>query len=1460
MNQKVSQVLVSVAMAGAVVAASSSVVQGGTIPLKDITMAPLRFMAVPAGQVHDLGGFLGERYRLNTEDRLLGNLGFEQEKLLRMVEEKKTAEWNFVGEHSGKWLEAAIWSSQTTGNAALRTKAEETLRRMIAAQEPDGYLGIMATSLRTPAQPLRGMDPYEQYFTLHALITAYEAWGSKPALESAKKLADYYVKTVGPGKAEFWPKPEDRSNGCGTIAGHAAHQSLEGTLFIDPMMRLYQTTGEKRYLDWTQWVVNNINRWGKMNDPKLNVMDDLDLVADGKKPIGAVKRWSHSHTWHMNFLGMLRLYQATGDPTLLSKVEGAMRDIMSRQVFATGAVSVQECYQADQSLPNGESVAETCASMSWLELNQYLLEMTANPAYADTIEKVMVNHLPAAQASDGGGFRYHTALVGVKGRAMGGSTCCQGSGHRATAEQPRFFYATDKDGLFVNQFVASLVNVKLVSGTGVTLKQKTDYPSDGNIRIEVAPEKAELFSLRIRLPGWCDKPVLRVNGTPVADLKPGTYATVKREWKAGDVVELQLPMTPQWVKGEYNNSGLVCLKRGPVVYMIDGIWVEGGLGDLLSMEAVAVDTRATPVAEPLPAGFLGPALAVPVRVVDQPVKIVKMVPFANAGRWYVDEANKEKRPGRNLYGAWLAPVGRERNAAAVSIEVARREELPRVIDRTGPSFKDVEHNPKNGSQKPQGWSHLGYRTRHSGDWFSWDLKVLPDVPISLRVGCSGGEFGIVKFAFDVLVDGQKVGKMAVPSPEGRVDGVFELPKELTQGKEKITVRFQAQQGKQAGRVFDVLTVRGTTAAAAAGDATDAIVLDSSSPGRAFEGIGAVSAGASSRLLVDYPEPQRGQILDYLFKPNYGAGFQHLKVEVGSDMNSTDGTEPSHMRTRQDENYTRGYEWWLMKEAQSRNPDIILDCLAWAAPGWIGDGKFFSQDMADYYVKFIRGAKVVHGLDIRYVGLWNEKPYDAEWIKLLRQVLDKAGLPRVGIVASDLYQTNKWDLAEKVAKDPVLKAAIHAIGAHYPKFESPPAARSCGLPLWSSEDGPWSGDWKAAQNLARTYNRNYVLGKITKTEIWSPISSYYDNLPLPGSGVMRANTPWSGNYEVQPALWATAHSTQFARPGWVYIDSACRMIEGGSVVVLRSPDKKEWSLIIETTEAKNPQTLRFELKGEWPGAKLLAWKSTGTRQFQKIEPIPITGNRFEITLEPGAIASLTTLTSPRKGDAVPPPAAPFPLSYTDDFESYQPGATPRYCSDYAGAFEAVKRADDKGIALRQVIAAPGIEWQASAFPETFLGDQSWRDGEVSIDAMVEKAGFVSLFGHVERIEQNGNPPWGIWLKVETTGIWQLAAIREKTITKNGKEKKTGEPVLLASGTTPFAPDVWHSLKLAFRDDSIRAMIDGAEVAGVRSDLTPAGMVGFGSGWHGAQFDNLKMIARINVTATNSEASVCKESVP
>ena len=168
-----------------------------------------------------------------------------------------------------------------------------------------------------------------------------------------------------------------------------------------------------------------------------------------------------------------------------------------------------------------------------------------------------------------------------------------------------------------------------------------------------------------------------------------------------------------------------------------------------------------------------------------------------------------------------------------------------------------------------------------------------------------------------------------------------------------------------------------------------------------------------------------------------------------------GCEPSHKHTRDDENYHRGYEWWLMEEAKRRNPSIMLDCLEWGVPGWIGGGKFYSQDNADYLAKFIRGAKSAHGLDMNYVGIWNETRYDTAWIKLLRKTLDRSGLKAVKIVAAD--EVNAWTIADKMQADPELAAAIQVVGPIIPAMPALPppsnAASRSGRPRTAGAPSP-----------------------------------------------------------------------------------------------------------------------------------------------------------------------------------------------------------------------------------------------------------------------------------------------------------------------------------------------------------------------------------------------------------------------
>ena len=626
-----------------------------------------------------------------------------------------------------------------------------------------------------------------------------------------------------------------------------------------------------------------------------------------------------------------------------------------------------------------------------------------------------------------------------------------------------------------------------------------------------------------------------------------------------------------------------------------------------------------------------------------------------------------------------------------------------------------------------------------------------------------------------------------------------------------------------------------------------IHIDGNGSGRTFDGFGAVSAGASSRLLIDYPEPQRSQILDYLFKPHYGASLQHLKVEIGGDTNSTDGSEPSHMHTRSDLNFQRGYEWWLMKEARKRNPHIILDSLAWGAPGWIGDGKYYSQDMADYVVKFIQGAKSAHGLDIAFTGIWNEKPYDAEWIKLLRRTLDAHGLKSTNIVAADLYQQDQqWDIIKKFPSDPALNAAVYAVGVHYArtngKVNTPQYAKDSGKRLWSTEDQPEFGpngvissrDWeRGGKSLAQIYNHNYIDGRMTKTEIWSPVTSYYDNLAAPNSGLMYANTPWSGHYDVQSTIWVTAHTTQFAEPGWHYIDSACGYLAGkGSFVTLKSPSSGDYSVVIETIGAASPQPVRFETAGLASGGSLHVWRTDGKAMFERLPDIAAKDGKFAITLAPDALYTVSTTTGQAKGNATPPAAQSFPFPYQDDFEKTVAGGTPKYLADQDGAFEARPCTARKGRCLTQIITTKPISWGISPNPFTYLGDAKWTDYTVTVDAILPGDGEVGLVGRLDSADffQDGKALWpaGYVLTLNQKGNWELLSTKFKADTKK-----------LAAGTTPFGTGAWHRLALTFRGTTISASVDGKPLAQVNDTTHQSGMAGMGTGWNVASFDNFSI---------------------
>jgi hypothetical protein len=638
-------------------------------------------------------------------------------------------------------------------------------------------------------------------------------------------------------------------------------------------------------------------------------------------------------------------------------------------------------------------------------------------------------------------------------------------------------------------------------------------------------------------------------------------------------------------------------------------------------------------------------------------------------------------------------------------------------------------------------------------------------------------------------------------------------------------------------------VSGVTAGAASA-ATTGITVNGSQGGRTFDGIGAISGGGgNSRLLTDYPAAQQQQILDYLFKPGYGADLQILKVEIGGDTNSTDGSESSHMHTVSSVDCNTGYEWQLMQQAKARNPAIKLYGLAWGAPGWIGGGNFWSTDMINYLVNWLNCAKSKN-LTISYLGGWNERGYNIGWYEQLRSTLNADGYSAVQIVGAD----TDWSIANDLVSNSAFSQAVQIIGAHYPcgwmsaetSCPSTSNAMATGKQLWASENG--SQDYNnGAAAMARADNRDYLDGKMTATINWPIVAAIYPGLPYSTDGLILANQPWSGWYSVGKQLWVTAQTTQFTAPGWTYIDSASGYLGGsgsnGSYVTLKSPNGSDWSSVIETPQASAAQTVSYTITGGLSTGTVHVWStnvnsSDPSTWFVHSTDITPSNGTFSLTLQPGYVYSLTTTTGQGKGTAASPGQGSLSLPYSDNFDGETAGQQPRYLSQMQGAFEVEPCAGGRsGQCVQQQAPVKPIEWDSNANPFTIGGYPGWSNYSVSADALMEQAGAVQLIGRAGS-QVGYYPPAAdeYYLQLSNAGAWSI--VRDNT---------SGTPTTLASGTVA-APGTgtWQHLALTFSGSTITAAINGTTVGTVTDSTYATGLVGFGtSGYQTDQFDNLSV---------------------
>ncbi|RKO70977.1 hypothetical protein D7322_15005 [Sphingobacterium puteale] len=616
-----------------------------------------------------------------------------------------------------------------------------------------------------------------------------------------------------------------------------------------------------------------------------------------------------------------------------------------------------------------------------------------------------------------------------------------------------------------------------------------------------------------------------------------------------------------------------------------------------------------------------------------------------------------------------------------------------------------------------------------------------------------------------------------------------------------------------------------------------IKIDGKGTGRLFDGVGAVSAGSSSRLLIDYADKSRSDILDYLFKPNFGAGFTYLKTEIGGDGNTTCGSEPSFARTRaemEQPHYNRGFEYWLMREAANRNPNIELDALEWSMPGWFKG--VWSQDNADYLVKFIEGAK--HwGLKMKYIsGCWNERDYNRDWIvNVLRPTLDRNGFKDIKINAPE-GAGKAWEISDLLVKDSVFRNTISSISYHYPdsymwgyRGEEPnPNSVLTELPLWSGEDFSLPGaSWRNTTYLAKNILKCYIKWKIVKVNMWCPIASMPDISCFSNVGLMKGTTPWSGYYEVWPTIWAVAHFNQFAKPGWKYLDSGCGEFSGdGAYCTYKNMDgSNDYSIVV--VSGSEGQKLTFNI-ADLPKDKLHVWKSDSKDQFVQQEDVSVVNGEVTLAVDPESIYTITTTTGQQKGAHTIPKEKAFPTKYSDNFDNYsleRAPLSPKYFYDNSGAFE-LAQSEGNNKYLRQLLVNDITHWIPDECAYTFVAQNTeWEQGEISSDVFVENDAFngvgyagLILRGAYDKANQS-NIPFGYRFNIYKDGTWKL------------QTKKN----ILASGNVDASK--WHKLRLTGKGSNIKGYIDGQLVVDVQDDTYSIGAAGYVSGFNFAGFDNL-----------------------
>ncbi|WP_428927095.1 glycoside hydrolase family 127 protein [Marinibacterium sp. SX1] len=471
----------------------------------------------------------------------------------------------------GKWIEAAAYALSHRRDAAIEAEIEAMIDDLEAAQEDDGYLNCFYTQREPEKRWTNLRDNHEMYNAGHLLegaVAYYHATGRDRFLKIMERNMDHIAATFGPGE--------------GRRRGYPGHQEIEIAL-----VRAWHATGQRKFLDLATYFIDE-----RGNTDGVDHYFDIESRARGEDPAGywfgdyeysqahlpvrqQTKVVGHAVRAMYMYAAMADLAAEHDDAALRAACEALWKDVTERRMYVTGGFGPSEWnegFTKDFDLPNDTAYAETCASVAMVFWAARMLNLDLDGQYADVLELALYNNALAGLSRDGAHYFYDNKLEsdGAHHRwDWHRCPCCTMNVSRLVASVAGYYYGLADTEIAIHLYGGATTTLP-VAGGEVTLVETSDFPWDGRIRIAVTPTPGTgRFTLSPRIPSWCRGASARLNGAPVEMTVERGYLKITRDWAAGDVLELDLPMGPERLYAHpdvRHDAGRVALRRGPLVY------------------------------------------------------------------------------------------------------------------------------------------------------------------------------------------------------------------------------------------------------------------------------------------------------------------------------------------------------------------------------------------------------------------------------------------------------------------------------------------------------------------------------------------------------------------------------------------------------------------------------------------------------------------------------------------------------------------------------------------------------------------------------------------------------------------------------------------------------------------------------------------------------------------------------